>query len=269
MPGHYIANGVYFSEDQQAISPENRSYRYGDGLFETIRMGDGRIPLWELHCKRLFSGLQALRISIPDWFNAPYLLNQVLDLCRHNDLKYARIRIVVSRSDNGTPQYSIQTWPLDETVPRFNIEGLRLGVFRGGRKSMDMLSNLKSNNYLIYALAALYAKDEKVNDALVLNTEQRIADASIANIYWVKGSVIFTPPLSEGPVDGVMKSYLCQQVPIQETPLDLETLRSAEEVFVTNAVRGIQWVKSVEEMEFHSFQIASKLHNQFILPVFS
>ena len=275
MPGQYIVNGKFYSELQPSISPENRSYRYGDGLFETIRMANGKLPLWELHWQRLTAGLQTLHIPAPKLFTSSSILDQIMQLCSKNDFVNARIRINVSRGDGGILEqssnlhYSIQTWNLEEPVPKFNENGLSLGIFDGGRKSMDHLSNLKSNSYLIYVMAALYAKEFKFNDAIVLNTEGRAVDSSIANIFWVKDSEIYTPPKTEGPVAGVMRSFLSQQIPIKENPLDIETIRTADEMFITNAIRGIQWVASVEETSFHSCLVSENLYHKFIRPLFS
>ena len=275
MPGQYIVNGKFYSELQPSISPENRSYRYGDGLFETIRMANGKLPLWDLHWQRLTAGLQTLHIPAPKLFTSSSISDQIIQLCSKNDFVNARIRINVSRGDGGILEqsshlhYSIQTWNLEEPVPRFNENGLSLGIFDGGRKSMDDLSNLKSNNYLIYVMAAMYAREFKFNDAIVLNTAHRAADTSIANIFWVKNSEIFTLPITEGPVAGVMRAFLSKQIPLKEYPLDLETIRTADEFFITNAVRGIQWVASIEETNFPSCEISASLYHKFIQPLFS
>ena len=276
MPGFYIVNGKYFSEDQPSISPENRSYRYGDGLFETIRMSNGKIPLWDLHMQRLYKGLQTLLIPVPKLFTEATLFKECKDLCAKNDFKSARIRLAVSRGDGGILEetksqlhYSIQTWNLEPATPTFNTNGLHLGIYRDGIKSMDGLSNLKSNNYLVYVMAALDARERKFNDTLVLNSGHRIADSSIANIFWVKDGKIFTPPLSEGPVDGVMRNYLLQKMELIENPLDEEKLFMADELFLTNAVRGIQWVKSVEDKKYSSNTVAQSIYTRIILPLFS
>ena len=129
-------------------------------------------------------------------------------------------------------------------------------IYPDARKTCDILSNSKTNNYLPYVMAALHAKQNKLNDCFVLNQHDRICDATIANIFWIKDSVIYTPPLSEGCVAGVMRRFLMEKIlntglthhsfsdgGIMEATLDVHELESAQEVFLTNASYGIRWVK--------------------------
>jgi branched-chain amino acid aminotransferase len=276
MAGHYICNGAFFQEKEAALHPDNRSFRYGDGLFETIRYANGYMPLWDLHMARLFNGLSVLRIQSGKLFTPALLLKQVTSLCQKNNLTHARIRITVSRGEGGileptvaTPDYIIQTWPLDEPAPRFNTNGLHLRVFQGGRKCADALASLKSTNYLLYAMAALYAKEQKANDAIVLNQYGRIADCSIANIYWVDGQQVYTTPLSEGPVAGVMQKHLLSKVNSKEQAITPDELRQASEVFVTNAVRGIQWVGEMEGTNIPESRISREIYHDIIVPLFA
>lgn len=276
MAGHYICNGAFFQEKDAALHPDNRSFRYGDGLFETIRFANGYMPLWDLHMARLFNGLSLLKIHSGKLFTPELLLKQVVSLCQKNSLRNARIRITVSRGEGGileptvpTPDYIIQTWPLDEATPRFNTNGLHLRVYLDGRKSADALASLKSTNYLLYAMAALYAKEQKANDAIVLNHYGRIADCSITNIYWVDGQQIFTTPLSEGAVAGVMREHLLSKLNCIERSVTPDELRQASEVFVTNAVRGIQWVGEIEGTSISECRISREIYHDIIHPLFA
>jgi branched-chain amino acid aminotransferase len=276
MAGQYIFNGAFFQEQEASLHPDNRSFRYGDGLFETIRYANGHMPLWDLHMARLFNGLKALKIHSGKLFTPDLLLKQVSSLCQKNNLKNARIRITVSRGEGGilepivpTPDCIIQTWPLDEATPRFNTNGLHLRVYPDARKSADALASLKSTNYLLYAMAALFAKEHKANDAIVLNHYGRIADCSITNIYWVDGQQIFTTPLSEGPVAGVMREHLLSKLNCIERSITPDELRQASEVFVTNAVRGIQWVGDIEGTGMPECRISREIYHDIILPLFA
>ena len=100
-------------------------------------------------------------------------------------------------------------------------------------------------------MAARQAKQNKWNDALVLNTAGNIIESAIANIFWVKDGNIYTPPLAEGCVAGVMRRHLLQITPgIAEKPLTIDALSAADEVFLTNAIKGIRWVRYVGEWEY-------------------
>ncbi|HSF46213.1 MAG TPA: aminotransferase class IV, partial [Chitinophagaceae bacterium] len=150
-----------------------------------------------------------------------------------------------------------------------NINGLHLGVYKDARKAEDKFSSLKTNSFLPYVQAALYARQMKWNDALVTNTHNRIADSSIANVFWVKEGRIFTPPLSEGPISGVMRRYLLENTLIHEQPLTEEDLVQADEIFLTNAFRGIQWVAFLGDQALHTNTTAAHLHKELIGPLFS
>jgi branched-chain amino acid aminotransferase len=276
MPGYFIHNGKFHQENDAVISADNRSFRYGDGVFETIRCHHQHMPLWNYHQQRLFLGLETLRFTLPKLLTPDYLHKQVLALLKKNDLTEARVRITMYRGEGGLtdkiptqPGFVIQTWPIADDALAFNVNGLRIGVFQEGRKAMDHYANLKSNNFQVYVQAALQAREEKWNDALVLNSQNRIADSTIANVYWVKDKRIFTPPLTEAPIQGVMRRFLLEQLPVHEQPLTTETLLQADEVFLSNAVRGIQWVAFVGDTAFPSHTTASALYRNHIAPLFS
>jgi len=96
-------------------------------------------------------------------------------------------------------------------------------------------------------MAALQAKKERWDDAFVLNTAERVCDATIANIFVVKNGTICTCPLQEGCIAGIMRRFLLERLPvnnfsIQEKTISEEDLLVADEVFLTNAIKGIRWV---------------------------
>lgn len=245
------------------VSADNRGLRYGDGVFETIRLEDGRMPLAAYHFDRLFSSLQTLGFETGALFTRERLEREILELAeknRHSAL--ARIRLMVFRGDGGLYEgiqslnYAIQSWALPESFRELNSNGLVIDIFPEARKSTDRFSNLKSANYLPYILAARFAKENKLNDSLVLNTNDRIADSTIANIFMYKGGKYLTPPLTEGCVDGVMRRFLLAQMPswgyeVAETPLSPSDLNEAEHLFLSNAIHGIRWVGRVGEKTFN------------------
>lgn len=150
--------------------------------------------------------------------------------------------------EDAAANYIIQSWAL-ERPSGLNEKGLILGVFPPGRKSCDAFANIKSNNYLLYSMAAQYASRHGWDDCLVLNSLGRVADSSIANLFYVRGGTIYTPSLSEGCVAGVMRQWLIESLPaagfrVEERPVAPEDLILAEEVFVSNAIRGVRWVRS-------------------------
>lgn len=281
MPGFFMFNGKYFPNTTKVIGPDNRSFRYGDGIFETIRVSWGKIPLGEYHFNRCFNGMNVMGFDIPTLFTTENLEKNILDLCKKNNhLESARVRINLFRGDGGLydPEsqrvnYIIQTWALPENYKEMNTNGLALTLYPLGRKSRDPLSNLKSNSALIYVLAAKFAKDQKCNEALVLNDAHNIADATIANVFWIKDGEIFTNPLSEGIVAGVMRQYIIdsllqKDITVKEHPVNPEQMLIADEIFTTNSLYGIRWVGSFGEKKFGMAK-TSQLYHDLIKPLFN
>jgi branched-chain amino acid aminotransferase len=275
MPAHFINyNGTLLPSGQPVLTADNRGFRYGDGLFETMLIRGGGVRLELYHFDRLFSGMRLLRLE-PS-FTPEILEKEILDLCGVNGGgKYFRVRLVVFRGDGGlfdppdsADRYIIQAVPLPAGPGGWNEEGLKVDVFPEGRKSCDHFSRLKSNNYLLYAQAAIYARQQGLGDCLVLNSHGRVADSTIANIFYIRDGVIYTPPLSEGGVAGVMRRYLLEKLPeagyiVHERPVSVEELSDADEVLLTNAVRGISWVRSFRGIPY-TCQLASGFYKQWI-----
>jgi len=272
-------NGRLLDEQEPVIKSADRSYRYGDGVFETIRVWKSKILFAELHVERLMVSLQTLKINLPKLVTPERLKNEIMELCGRNKCEDdARVRLSISRGAGGlydsddSFQYLIECSTLPGTAGRLNENGLVIDVFPHARKSIDIFSNLKSSNYLPYVMAALYAKEKKLNDCLLLNIHDRICDATIANIFWVKNNTVFTPLLSEGCVAGVMRRYLIEKLAstgqsLREEELGISNLENADEVFLTNAVYGIRWVKQFRENVYDN-KISEKLYKEIVLPNF-
>jgi branched-chain amino acid aminotransferase len=207
--------------------------------------------------------MKLMQFNIPDFFTAAHLEADILSLCKKNRLDDALIRLVVFRSDGGLydmedmrPNYVIQSTTLQK-LPHQQPAGIVVDVYEDATKACNIFSAIKSNNFLPYLMAALYAKQNKLGDCIVLNQYGRIADATIANVFIIKNDEIYTPPLSEGCVAGVVRRFLLQKLPmhgfnIQEKPLTIADLLGADEVFFTNAVRGVRFVKKFRDKTYTS-----------------
>ncbi len=255
-------NGKIVPANEPVLLASNRGYRYGDGLFETLKVVKEQISLAPFHFERLFSGLSVLQFDVPKLFTAEKLLQEIVQLCqRNNCAALARVRLSVFRGNGGlydadkTLQYLIECWPLPALVNGLNENGLVIDIFPDARKSCDKFSSLKSANFLPYSLAALYAKANKCNDCLVLNTQGTIADSTMANVFIIKADVITTPSLTEGCVSGVMRRHLIAGLKeggysIRESVVSIDDLLSADEVFLSNAIQGIRWVRQCRDSTY-------------------
>ena len=253
-------NGKILPGNEPILHAANRGFRYGDALFETIKLKNEKILLAPYHFERLFSGLSLLKVDIPNFFSQEKIISEIIQLCKRNKCEeLARVRLTVFRSDGGlyessnSLQYLIECWSLDESTNNLNENGLVIDIFPDARKSCDKFSNLKSANYLPYVMVALFAKENKLNDCLLLNVHEHICDATIANIFWIKEGTIYTPPLSEGCIAGVMRRYLMEQLKnVKEKICEIKDLEEADEIFLTNAIKGIRWVGEFRDKKYPS-----------------
>lgn len=275
MPTFININGKFIPSGDAAIQVDSRAFRYGYGLFETMLVQDGAIRLEALHWDQLKAGLAALHISASPHFliGLAEALHKTINRNGVQALGRARLQVWPSSggfsdSDAFNAEYCIETFTLSKETQRLNENGLIIGIAEGVIKSADAFSHIKTCSALPYALAARQAKDKYWNDALLLNQHGNIADSTIANFFLVVENTIFTPPLSEGCVAGVMRRHLMEVLPsweysIMEQPLHLHMIEDAKAAFLTNAIRGIRWVK---ELNGHHFtqEIPQALHEKLL-----
>ena len=268
----FIYNNKFYTAKTPVISSGNRSLRYGDGLFETMKIIKGKIINKEFHFERLFNGLALLQFDLPRNFNSIFLEKKINELVKKNKhVASARIRLMTFRGDGGIfdpenlhPNYIIESWPLPNEM-QLNENGLIVDVFPGAKKSCDSFSNLKSNNYLPYVMAGLYAKKNKLNDSIILNSFDRICDSAIANIFIIEKDKIVTPPLSEGCVAGIMRRWMLEKFDLKkykviEKKLAINDILNADEFFLTNSIYNIRWVKNFREKKY-SNKISKEIYN--------
>lgn len=257
--GNLLAAGTPF------LNAGSRAFRYGDGLFETMLVEDHRIRLASYHFDRLTSGMGFLRFRTPPGLTREQLTHEILGLCNHNGhSRLSRVRLVVFRNQGeifdpavSEPHYVIESWPLPEPSQELAPQGLVIDVFPEGRKACDSLASLKSNNYLLYLLAARYAGENKLGDCLVLNSRETVADTAISNVFYFRAGLCYTPPLADGGVAGVMRRHLLASMPeagfpVEERTVTIQDLLAADEVFLTNAIRGIRWVAAFRESRYRN-----------------
>ena len=271
---YFNFNGKVFEEHTPVIGTSNRGLRYGDGLFETIKYKNNELIMADEHFARLWKGMQLLQFDIPKLFTSENLQQQIIQLLKKNNQSDARVRLSVIRGDGGlydtknhSPVYIIQSWQLAPDNAILNQNGLQLCIYNGAKKMTDSFCNIKHNNYLPYFMAALFAKEQQCNDAIILNNYDRICDSTIANIFIIKNETIYTPSLSEGCVAGVMRKFIIQNITslgysIIETELTGKMLLDADEIFLSNSIYNIRWVAAIEQKKY-SNAITGKIFEGF------
>ena len=259
---YFNYNGKTYSETEKIIGPANRGLRYGDGVFETLKLRNGKLILADEHFARLWKGMGLLRFDIPKRWSPEKFEAEILQLAVKNTCNTARVRLTVFRGDGGLydaksncPNYCIEATSLPEPTGMLNTNGLQLCIYRDAVKSQDAFSNIKHNNFLPYLTGALFAKENRCNDALLLNSSGRICDSTIANVFFIKDEIVTTPALTEGCIAGVMRSRIISRLKeagftVKETTVTPEMLKEAHEIFLTNSIYNIRWVGSIEEKKY-------------------
>jgi len=257
-------NGAYSNFDEVSIAPSNRSFRYGDGLFESMRLVNDHMLFWSHHYSRFILGMDYLKILIPEAWQPKFFEEIILRLVKENNFKHARVRMMCFRSGEGLyqsnsnePGLYIELQELDKPYFHLNTKGLSLGLFEEVKKPIQKLSSFKTNNSLPYVLAANYCSENNLDDCLVLNTEGRVAEVTSSNIFTIKGSKIYTPNDNEGGINGVMRTVLTKLIKkigleLEKVEMSIEDVKGADEVFITNASKGIQWIEKFGESTYTS-----------------
>ena len=247
-------NGEILPADTKLLTVANRAFRYGDGLFESMRLMKGQLKFAELHADRLQRGMKALKIDGYSQMDSWFLKEKVADLARRNKVKHGRLRLTVYRDAEGlyTPSqnkmgYCMELQPFDEPRYFLNTKGLIMEIFAELPKPSNYLSNIKTCNSLIYVMAGLYKTQNRLDDVFLLNQNGFLCEASSSNIFVWYQNHLYTPALSEGCVEGVMRQVIINlakenNIPVTEAQINPDILYEADEVFLTNATRGIQTV---------------------------
>ncbi len=262
--GFFNLNGQLYSPDTKVFGTSNRAYRYGDGLFETLRMIEGNLMYFKFHMERLFKGMNTLKLQYHKAFDSDFIASEIFALARANKIyKNARIRFSVFREDGGwyTPekntfQYLIEIQGLEEASYAAE-KGLIVDVYSELRKDYTSISALKTINALPYVLAGVYRKENQLDECILLNRENNIVESISSNIFLIKENKIYTPAITEGCIDGVMRKVVIdiikkKKLQILETKLPVALLEHSDEIFLTNTVKGIQSVVGIGNKRYFS-----------------
>lgn len=250
-------NGKLVNLADANISVANRGYKYGDALFETIRVVNGKILFFEDHYFRLMSSMRILRIDIPMNYTMEFFEDEILKTITANPElnNSARIRLNVDRGEGG------KYLPDEKAIAQFNIiaetltdviyknhpfESYVVDLYKDFYVAPGLLSGLKSNNKALQVIGSIFAKENDFNNCLVVNTDKNIIEALNGNLFLVKDNHLKTPPLEDGCIKGIMRKQILgvlQNNPnytIEEASISPFELQKADELFITNTIVGIQ-----------------------------
>lgn len=253
---YIIHNGELHRSDDALFNHFNRAFAYGDGVFETMHAYGTDVQLLHRHFDRLSDALSVLKM-IPHKQLTPQNLEKEIQRLLNRNKHYAgaRIRLTVFRNNGGkyTPEtndssYIVETSALEYPKYEVNPKGLIVDVCNRLKKPINILSPYKTINSLLYVLAGIYASENGLSEALIVNENGQIIESQSSNLFVIKNNELLTPPVEQGCVDGVMRSVVIEIARKTGMYIDEkqsfteELLLSADEIFLTNAVTGIRWV---------------------------
>lgn len=256
---------------------KNRSFLYGDGVFETLKVVNGKILFWEDHYFRFMASMRIVRMKIPMDFTMEFLEQQVLDLIAQKSWSTARVRITVFRNSGGkylpetsTVSYLIDAEKLSSERYEWDETPCEVELYKDFYVSKQLISTLKTTNKIIHVTASIFAEENGYQNCLLINEDKNIVEATQGNIFMVLENKIITPPLSEGCLNGIMRLQILRllknqtQFQWEERPISPFELQKADELFITNVIKGLQPITKYRKKTYSNTigsEILSMLNN--------
>lgn len=256
-------NGALQSATSPLFSVHNRGFLYGDAVFETLRYSQNHIHFWEDHYFRLMAAMRVFRMPIPMRFTPEFLEQECLRVIEAQSITSPswRIRLSVFRNDGGVylpasrdVSYVIEAKPIEEekyaSKQSYNVE-----LFKDYYVQKSMLSNLKSNNKALQVIGSIFMQEQGFDNGILVNDDKEIVEFLNGNLFVVDGGMLRTPPLTAGCLDGVMRKQIIrlakkENISCVEEKISPFDLQQVQEVFMTNAITGIQPVSSYRRTDY-------------------
>jgi branched-chain amino acid aminotransferase len=232
-------NGTIQTANAARIDPADRGFTLGDGLFETFRATGGATLHADRHFARLRQGAEVLRIPMP--FSDHEMAAALSDVLRANGVSDAALRLTLTRGPaargvlpgaNALPTMLISAGPLPDAVFAARL----IVAQRTRRNENSRLSRIKSLNYLDSIMARQEALDAGADDALLVNTQGNLAEATAANVFLFIDGAWITPKVSEGALPGVVRGLLLESGAAQEATISQLDWERAEAGLLTNSL---------------------------------
>jgi aminodeoxychorismate lyase len=249
-------NGEFVPEERAVVSVFDRSFLYGDGLFETMLIVRGKPFRWEQHLERLQRGADFLKIKLP--FRPEAMRGFVNELIAKNSMPDASLRLTLSRgvgvrgyspkgAEHPTLVMSLHPAPVYDAK---NPPRWKLITSSHRLPANEPLAQFKTCNKLVQILARAEADAAGADEALLLNTDGFVVEGASSNLFWIEGDTVFTPPVVAGVLPGVTRAVvleICQQLGFQtrEANIDVDKLKRTEGVFVSLSSFGVVEVESI------------------------
>jgi branched-chain amino acid aminotransferase len=269
-------NGVILDSDFQ-LSVNNRSFLYGDGVFETLKIVDNTILFFEDHYFRLMASMRIVRMEIPLSFTLEFLESQILSLVNQLAIENsARVRITVYRNEGGyyapnqnSVSYVVQAAPLSDKTYTIEKSNFEVDLYKDFAVTKQLLSTLKTTNKMVHVTASIFAKENQLESCLLINDSKNVIEAISGNLFMLMGNTLITPPTSEGCLNGIMRKQIItlakqfETIDFVEREISPFDIQKADELFITNVIQGIQPITKYRKKEFEiklALQLLEKLN---------
>lgn len=243
------------------MSAADRGLAYGDGVFETVRVRDGRLTLWDGHRGRLERGLACLGIPFrPGDFDA--LAAEAANLASRPGVGVVRLTVTRGCGGRGyalpgdvVPSRVLLAYPAPEFPAANYTDGVRVRICELRLSEQPQLAGIKHLNRLEQVLARMEWNDPEIVEGLLLDARGRLVEATSMNLFLSIGGQLFTPALETCGVAGVLREHLLQEfrtrnVETTVTEITPDQLHRADEVFLCNSVAGVWAVRECGEHRF-------------------
>lgn len=258
-------NGQIQDSDLQ-VTVSNRSFLYGDGVFETLKIVNNKILFFEDHYFRLMASMRIVRMEIPMSFTMEYLEEQILKLVDILTIKdSARVRFTVFRNEGGfylptdnSISFIIQATKLENTRYKILKSQFEVDLYKDFIVPKQLLSTLKTANKITHVTASIFAKENQLDSALLINETKNVIEAANGNLFMLIGDSLMTPPISEGCLNGIMRKQIIaiakqmDSIEVVEAAISPFDLQKADELFITNVIIGIQPITKYRKKEFET-----------------
>lgn len=260
-------NGELIPAKNSKLTHENRAFKYGDGIFETIKIQNNKVVFWEEHYFRLMASMRMLRMKIPMEFTLEFLQDEILKtLAQQPNGTIFRARLTIYRKTGGlyTPATNEVDYIIDvKEVAVQSKEAYEIDLYKDFYNYSGLLSTVKTTNRMLNVVASVFATENDLDNCVLLNERKGVVEVTNGNIFIVKGNSVKTPALTEGCIKGVIRKKVIEQLQksehytIEETTISPFEIQKADEVFITNAIIGIQPVTKYRKKEF-TIEISKK-----------
>ena len=251
-------------DDDAVLSADNRAFLFGDGVFETVKIVDGKILFLEDHYFRLMATMRIVRMEIPMAFTMEYFESEILKIAESQSAhESGRARITVFRNAGGfyLPLQRDVSWIITASVLEkkdyvVDHQTYEVELFKDFYVTAQLLSTIKTTNRMINITGSIFADENGFDNCLLLNDSKNVVEALHGNLFLLSGNQLITPALTDGCLNGIMRKQVLKLaremdgITVSEASISPFDLQKADELFITNVIKGIQPITKYRKKEY-------------------